>query len=534
VYALPASATAPAPASSAPPQISGTAQIAVPLSASVGTWLNAPTSYSYQWLLCDTYGNSCGAIGGATSSTYVPVNEDYQETLRVEVTASNAGGKSTATSAQTTLVQIAAPIDFGLPSVSGIDGQGQLLSALDGIWNYDPTGFSFQWQQCSPTGTGCSNIQSATDGNYVPQSGDVGHELRVIVTASNAGGSTQALSTPTLPIATLPVSLDSPALSGLAQQGQTLSTSDGAWSGAPAPALSYQWERCDSSGASCAPIAGASANEYVPVTADVGATLVAEVTATNGAGSVTAASAASAPVAAAPGPPPPPTPTSSPAITTTPSAPPPSVLTTTPPPASEAKPVITGTVRLAPPLLGKSADVSPTSGTVFVRLPQSATFTQLSKTSNVPFGSTIDTRAGGVRLTAALPKGATQTGRFSDGEFVLTQASDGTVTLTLAGGSFSPCPAPRSLGDASSSSAPRALSTAVIRELSGDARGKFVTKGRYASAAVRSSDWMTADRCDGTYAAVTAGSAVVAANASPHAKHDITQGHGILVRGPGY
>ncbi|HLW96560.1 MAG TPA: hypothetical protein VKS25_14380, partial [Solirubrobacteraceae bacterium] len=145
------------------------------------------------------------------------------------------------------------------------------------------------------------------------------------------------------------------------------------------------------------------------------------------------------------------------------------------------------------------------------------------------FGSTIDTRAGGVTLTAALPKGATQTGRFSDGEFVLTQASDGTVTLTLAGGSFTPCPAP----GASSASAPRALPTAVIRELSGEAHGKFVTKGRYASASVSSSAWMTADRCDGTYAAVTTGSAIVVANASPHVKHDVKQGHGILVRGPG-
>ena len=500
-----------------------------PLRASTGTWLNAPTAYSYQWLLCDTYGNSCGAIGGATSSAYAPVNADYQETLRVDVTASNPGGTSTATSAPTALVQIAAPINFGLPSVSGIDGEGELLAALDGTWNYSPTGFSFQWQQCSSTGTGCSNIQSATNGNYVPQPDDVGHELRVIVTASNAGGSAQALSTPTLPIATLPLDLGAPAVSGIARQGQTLSTSDGAWSGTPAPALSYQWERCNSSGASCAPIAGASANEYVPLSADVGSTLVAAVTATNAAGSVTVASVASATVASAPGAPPS-APASSPSITTTSPAPPPSVVSTGPPPASKAKPVITGTVRLAPPLPGKSADVTPISGTVFVRLPQSATFVQLSKPTSVPFGSTIDTRAGGVTLTAALPKGATQTGRFSDGEFVLAQASDGTVTLTLAGGSFSPCPAP----GASSSSAPRALPTAVIRELSGDARGKFVTKGRYATAAVSASEWMTADRCDGTYAGVTTGRAVVVANASPHVKHDVTRGHGILVRGPSY
>ena len=232
LYALPASATPAAPASSTPPQISGTAQITVPLSASAGTWLNSPTSFAYQWFLCDTYGNACGQIAGATSSSYTPVNADYDETLRVAVTASNAGGKTTATSAPTALVQIAAPIDFGLPTISGLDGAGQLLTAADGTWNFTPTGFGFQWQQCSATGTGCANIQTATGGNYVAQPGDVGHELRVIVTAINAGGATPAASAPTPPIGTLPVNGVAPVVSGVAQQGQTLSSSPGAWSGA--------------------------------------------------------------------------------------------------------------------------------------------------------------------------------------------------------------------------------------------------------------------------------------------------------------
>ncbi|HEX4034884.1 MAG TPA: hypothetical protein VHX66_10615 [Solirubrobacteraceae bacterium] len=536
LYALPAYATPLAPAPSAPPpQIIGTAQISVALSAISGAWLNAPTSFSYQWLRCDTYGNSCAAIGGATSSSYTPVNADYQETLRVQVTASNAGGKSTVISSQTAPVLIAPPVNFGQPSISGVDGQGQLLTTLDGTWNYTPTSFAFQWQQCSATGTGCSDIENATNGDYVPQSGDVGHELRVIVTAINAGGATPAASAPTLPISTMPINLAAPALSGTAQQGQTLSTSDGTWSGTPAPALSYQWERCDGSGANCAPIAGASSDEYVPVAADVGSTIVAEVIATNAAGTVTAASVASAAIAAIPvATPPAPAPSSSPAITTSSSPPPRSLATTSQPPASSAKPVITGTVRLAPPLLGKSADVSPTGGTVFVELPQSAAFTPLTKATNVPFGSTIDTRAGGVTLTAALPKGATQTGRFSGGEFVLTQTSGGIVTLALAGGSFSPCPAPPRAGSASAASVPRALATAVIRELFGNAKGKFVTEGRYASTAVTASDWMTADRCDGTYAAVMTGSAIVVASVSPHAKHDVTRGRHVVVHGPGY
>jgi hypothetical protein len=170
---------------------------------------------------------------------------------------------------------------------------------------------------------------------------------------------------------------------------------------------------------------------------------------------------------------------------------------------------------------------------VLIRLPSSSKFTRLLKPSNVPLGSTIDTRAGVVTLTAALPKEASQTGQFFGGEFVLTQAHDGTVTLTLAGGSFAACPASSSSGGAPASTAGEGPTT-VIRQLSGDGSGKFVTKGRYASVAASVAGWMTADRCDGTYAVATKGNVTVVPTAPPHAKQVIAQGHRILVPGPGY
>ena len=55
----------------------------------------------------------------------------------------------------------------------------------------------------------------------------------------------------------------------------------------------YQWEDCNSEGKACVPILGATNENYTPVSGDVGHTLVAEVTATNGDGSVLASSAAS-------------------------------------------------------------------------------------------------------------------------------------------------------------------------------------------------------------------------------------------------
>ena len=85
----------PPPANTAPPTISGTAQQGQTLTEDNGSWTNEPTSFAYQWQQCDSSGASCVAISGATSQTYVPVAADVGHTLRVQETASNAGGAST-------------------------------------------------------------------------------------------------------------------------------------------------------------------------------------------------------------------------------------------------------------------------------------------------------------------------------------------------------------------------------------------------------------------------------------------------------
>jgi hypothetical protein len=56
----------------------------------------------------------------------------------------------------------------------------------------------------------------------------------------------------------------------------------------------YQWRRCNSAGASCVNISGATASTYTPVAADVGFRLVSQVTATNSVGPAQASSAATA------------------------------------------------------------------------------------------------------------------------------------------------------------------------------------------------------------------------------------------------
>jgi lysophospholipase L1-like esterase len=90
-----------------------------------------------------------------------------------------------------------------------------------------------------------------------------------------------------------------PVVSGVAQQGQTLTTTNGSWTGSPS-SFSYQWQDCDSSGANCSTISGASGQSYLLQAGDVGHTIRAAVTAHNSAGdSSPALSAATAPVTSA-------------------------------------------------------------------------------------------------------------------------------------------------------------------------------------------------------------------------------------------
>jgi hypothetical protein len=99
-----------APTNSAAPTISGTPQVGQTLTASPGTWTSQTTpTFTYQWQRCDTAGNNCAAIAGATAQTYTVQSADVDKTLRVVVTATNSSGSGSATSAQTAIVSQPGP-----------------------------------------------------------------------------------------------------------------------------------------------------------------------------------------------------------------------------------------------------------------------------------------------------------------------------------------------------------------------------------------------------------------------------------------
>jgi hypothetical protein len=297
----------PVPVNTAPPVVSGTAQQGQTLTTTNGTWTNSPTSYSYQWRRCDSAGANCANITGATSSSYVLQAGDVGSTLVARVTAANAGGPgSPADSAATAVVTaFAVPVNTAPPVVSGTAQQGQTLSTTNGTWTNNPNSYTYQWRRCDSAGANCADIGTATSSTYVLQAADVGSTLVARVTAANAGGpGSPADSNPTAVVTGIPVPVNTavPVVSGTAQQNQQLSTGNGTWTNSPT-SYSYQWRRCDSAGANCANIAGATSSTYVLVAADVGATIRARVTASNAGGPGSPAdSAATAVVTSAPAP----------------------------------------------------------------------------------------------------------------------------------------------------------------------------------------------------------------------------------------
>ena len=83
------------------------------------------------------------------------------------------------------------------PTISGTAEVGLTLVATRGTWKNNPTSFHFQWVRCDATGSACLAISSATAKIYTPTFADVGHTLRVSVTAHNSSGSTSASSAAT-------------------------------------------------------------------------------------------------------------------------------------------------------------------------------------------------------------------------------------------------------------------------------------------------------------------------------------------------
>jgi hypothetical protein len=123
-------------------------------------------------------------------------------------------------------------------------------------------------------------------------------------------------------------------------------------------------------------------------------------------------------------------------------------------------------------------------------------------TGTVPYGANVDVTRGRIVLRTATGNLTVNGAGGITARFRLARGTDNRrpiVELRLVGGSFAACPRRRTSG------ASQAGPTRVVRQIWGDGKGRFRTKGRYAAATIRGTNWLTADRCDGTFVRVRRG-----------------------------
>jgi hypothetical protein len=213
----------------------------------------------------------------------------------------------------------------------------------------------------------------------------------------------------------------------------------------------------------------------------------------------------------------------------------------TPTPTATATPTATPRPRATPtptPTPSESSDPAPTpvvgetvvtgkhTGTVRVRTPNGDS-AEIGEGDELPVGSVLDARAGTVVLSAALPGGGTNEGRFSGGRFEVRQnARSGITDVYLRGGSFARC---RTRSLASIASVARTRPRPIRRLWGSDDGGRFRTHGHNSVATVRGTRWLTEDRCEGTLTRVVKGAVDVRDNRT-HRRVTVRAGHSHLAR----
>ncbi|MFL5908968.1 MAG: PKD domain-containing protein [Gaiellaceae bacterium] len=173
-------------------------------------------------------------------------------------------------------------------------------------------------------------------------------------------------------------------------------------------------------------------------------------------------------------------------------------------------PVIPPITGLPDPITGQTVNIFPVKPVVKVKEPGSKVFVPLTAPKQVRVGSIIDARHGRVRITIANGIGGFDTADFYLGEFKIAQPLPKTAAvrtafanLLLYGGKFKGCPrAPKAQLSSRSK-------TRKVRKLWGSGNGAFRTVGRYSSATIRGTTWLTQDQCNGTLTKVTAGKVAV-------------------------
>lgn len=288
-----------------------------------GVWKAATKGHSYIWQTSPNGSTWTNATGPHRSQfRYLVPAKEAGLRFRIRAIGRNPGGNSLPVYSNDVLPPVPRPVESPQRLIREGDGA---LSASAGDWTGGPAlSIAYRWQS-APAREGAWGVARGTgveSASYAPDTSEGGRWIRVVVTASNGGGSEQLISDP-IQLPAPPRNVEAPQITGVAQQGRTLAGSDGTWTG-DVTGYAREWLRCDAAGAACAGT-GQVGTTYDAAPADVGSALVLQVRATGPAGSTVARSAATAVVLP-------------------------------PAPVSDAAPVVTGTAQMG-------ATLSATQGT---------------------------------------------------------------------------------------------------------------------------------------------------------------------------
>jgi hypothetical protein len=267
-----------------------------PIQASVDPTFAPPsitgdTTATFSFSVNDTVSNEqCSLDGAAFGACSTPDTASYSGlgpgSHTFEVQATDAQGNTVTSAPYNWTVDTDAPAPNGpAPVITGTAQSGSQLAVIsNGSFSQSPTSYAYQWADC--LSSTCTAIPGATGSTYTLTSADIGASIEAVVTAWNGTDAGRAVSNQTAVVVGGPPTLVSqPVITGTPTAGQQVTVSKGTWTNNPT-SYSAQWQRCDTTGSNCAPIAGLGGNATYTVSgADIGHTLDVVVTATNNYGS---------------------------------------------------------------------------------------------------------------------------------------------------------------------------------------------------------------------------------------------------------
>jgi hypothetical protein len=204
--------------------INGTAQEGQTLTAVPS---GAVTGYQWQELISGTW----TPISGASNSTYILQESAEGLQIRIEVTSTSGSADSAATAAVTDATPTLSV------ALNGNAVEGATLTATPTLGtdgDNSVADVTYQWQRNG------NAISGATGSTYLVGEADEGAQITVMASfTDDTGQSVQATSNASGPVLDAPPTVSTPVITGIAQEGQTLTASANA--GQSDNAVAYQW-----------------------------------------------------------------------------------------------------------------------------------------------------------------------------------------------------------------------------------------------------------------------------------------------------